>query len=74
MLSTTVYHVLANPPILEKLQVELRDLMPNGNSKPNLVQVERLPYLTAIVKEGLRITGGMYVYFQSSILPISKIP
>ncbi|MCJ1287369.1 hypothetical protein MMC26_006718 [Xylographa opegraphella] len=59
VLSTTVYHILANPSILQKLQAELRELMPDANSKPSLVQVERLPYLTAIVKEGLRITGGI---------------
>ncbi|MCJ1384873.1 hypothetical protein MMC17_007991 [Xylographa soralifera] len=59
VLSTTVYHIVANPSILQKLQAELYNLMPDRNSKPKLVQVERLPYLTAIVKEGLRITGGI---------------
>ncbi|MCJ1436172.1 hypothetical protein MMC27_005550 [Xylographa pallens] len=59
VLSTTVYHILANPSILHRLQVELRGFMPDKDSKPNLTQVERLPYLTAIVKEGLRITGAI---------------
>ncbi|MCJ1391701.1 hypothetical protein MMC18_004566 [Xylographa bjoerkii] len=59
VLCTTVYHVLANPSTLQRLQKELRDFMPDNNSKPNIVQVEHLPYLTAIVKEGLRITGGI---------------
>ncbi|MCJ1396993.1 hypothetical protein MMC11_000185 [Xylographa trunciseda] len=66
VLSTTVYHTLANPSILRKLQKELQEFMPDRSSNPNLVQVERLPYLTAVVKEGLRITGGMYVLSQSS--------
>ncbi|MCJ1457978.1 hypothetical protein MMC28_008347 [Mycoblastus sanguinarius] len=57
-LSTTTFHVLDNPEILCKLQDELKTVMPNADASPSWTQLERLPYLTAVIKEGLRIGYG----------------
>jgi cytochrome P450 len=63
VLSTTSYHILANPEILHKLQKELKEAMPDGSFGPSaqntLNQLEHLPYLTAIIKEGLRLTHAI---------------
>src|ERR1700743_2475573 len=53
-LNTTSYHILANPDILKKLKAELEEAMPDGKL-PSWQQLERLPYLTAVIFEGYRI-------------------
>lgn len=57
-LNTTAYHILANPGVLEKLKAELGDAMPDGSLAP-LVKLEQLPYLSAVVSEGFRISYGV---------------
>ncbi len=58
MLSITTYHILANPPILNRLCTELGGTIPNAASDPSLQTLEKLPYLTAILNEGLRVSYG----------------
>lgn len=49
------YYILANKDIQTKLQDELRDIMANYPQQiPSFVQLEKLPYLTSLIKEGLR--------------------
>lgn len=49
------YYVLANESIHGKLQGELADIMADYPAQiPSFIQLEKLPYLTAIIKEGLR--------------------
>jgi cytochrome P450 len=49
------YYVLANENIHRKLQSELADIMTNYPAQiPSFFQLEKLPYLTALIKEGLR--------------------
>ena len=52
------YHLLANPPILRKLKAELNAEIPDASTLPTFKQVESLPYLTAVVQEGLRMHTG----------------
>ena len=65
-LRLTCFHIYDNPKILQRLRDELTGLSkylgPNAASAegiPVLSQLERLPYLTAIVKEGLRMSPGI---------------
>lgn len=58
MLSMTTYHVLNNPPILGRLMVELEDAVPNATMPCSLQNLEQLPYLSAVINEGLRISYG----------------
>ncbi|MCJ1386411.1 hypothetical protein MMC17_009537 [Xylographa soralifera] len=54
-LTHIVYHVLANPPIRERLTQELRDVMAEWPEKvPTWIDLEAVPYLQACLKEGLR--------------------
>ena len=57
-LNTIVYHILANPEILSELEAELEHAMPDGRLPP-LKQLEQLPYLSAVVQEGYRISYGV---------------
>src|ERR1700743_3811740 len=65
-LRLTCFHIYDNPKILHRLRDELADISkylgPNAASaegNPVLSQLERLPYLTAVVKEGLRMSPGI---------------
>lgn len=54
-LDVTTYHILANEPIRTKLTRELTAPMSGfPDICPPLVELEKLPYLQAVIKEGLR--------------------
>lgn len=59
MLSITSYHVLANPRVLEKLIAEVEDAIPDPRNSPGIPGLEKLPYLSAVINEGLRISYGV---------------
>lgn len=49
------YYILANDDFRVRLREELRDVMANYPSvTPTLVQLEQVPFLQALIKEGLR--------------------
>ncbi|KAI4152138.1 MAG: hypothetical protein L6R39_001889 [Caloplaca ligustica] len=49
------YYILAKPDIRGKLQQELQGVMASyPQHVPSLAELERLPYLQALIKEGLR--------------------
>ena len=55
-LSHIVYYILANEHILLRLEKELREIMKGWPSTvPTWVELEGLPYLQALIKEGLRL-------------------
>jgi cytochrome P450 len=56
--SAITYHLLANPKILQRLKVELEEAMPNPETMPTSLKVEALPYLTAVIQEGIRLHPG----------------
>lgn len=58
-LKTTTYHILANQDIYSKLKAELQQAIPDPASIPPLAQLERLPYLHAVVQEGHRFSHGV---------------
>lgn len=57
VLTALTYHVFSNPPILAKLRIELDSLMPTSDSTVDLKTLEASPYLTAVLKEALRINS-----------------
>lgn len=57
-LSVIEYHLLNNPSILRKLKSELEVAMPDLSAPVYIKEVEQLPYLTALISEGLRIGMG----------------
>ncbi|PGH17767.1 hypothetical protein AJ79_00908 [Helicocarpus griseus UAMH5409] len=58
-LTITAYHVVANPEIYRTLKAELESAFPNPNSEMIYTKLEKLPYLTAVIKEGLRLSYGV---------------
>lgn len=58
--SVCSYYVLSNPHILRKLKDELKTVNLDGKSEQQLLrQLEKLPYLTGVVKESLRLSHGV---------------
>ena len=54
-LSNLTFELLVNPPILKQLKRELAEALPSANTHPTSAQLENLPYLSAIIQEGLRL-------------------
>jgi cytochrome P450 len=53
-MTVATHHVITNPQIYERVKRELRSRFPDPNAKLDFTELEKLPYLTAVVKEGLR--------------------
>ncbi|KIK66039.1 hypothetical protein GYMLUDRAFT_38515 [Collybiopsis luxurians FD-317 M1] len=53
------YFALKNPSIVRKLINELREVWPDKGRPMSFVALEKLPYLTAFIKETLRISIGL---------------
>ncbi|KAL8882709.1 MAG: hypothetical protein Q9198_000342 [Flavoplaca austrocitrina] len=58
ILATTHFHLMNNPKLAAKLQVELNGVMASTPT-PRWPQLEQLPYFSAIITEGLRIGYGV---------------
>ncbi|KAJ5674343.1 uncharacterized protein N7477_004277 [Penicillium maclennaniae] len=54
-LTIGTYQVLRKPEIYTKLKAELLEAWPNLEQRPNAGDLEKLPYLTAVIKEALRM-------------------
>lgn len=54
-LNMIFYHLLANPQIMSKLREELSTV----EQPASWTQLERLPYLTAVIEEGHRLSFGV---------------
>ena len=57
-LIATTYHVLANPPVLSRLMAELETAIPDTAEPCSLQNLEQIPYLSAVISEGLRLSYG----------------
>lgn len=58
-LELIIFHVLYNRAILERLREELVDAFPDSAQPTPFIELEKLPYLTAVIKEGLRLGMGV---------------
>ncbi|KAI0711453.1 cytochrome P450 [Earliella scabrosa] len=61
-----VFHVLNNPDIHAKLVEELKCAWPELETTMRYDRLEKLPYLTAVIKESLRLAHGV-------VLPLPRI-
>ncbi|KAA8651302.1 cytochrome P450 [Aspergillus tanneri] len=55
VLRGTAYHIAANQSARQRLHDELKAAIPDPSNPPSLPELERLPYLSAVVQEGLRL-------------------
>jgi cytochrome P450 len=53
-MTVACYKTLNNPEIYAKLRAELLEAFPDPNAKLEFTKLEKLPYLTGVVKEGIR--------------------
>ena len=58
-LTVITYHTLSKPEILESLTAEIAPLVDSSGELPSWVALERLPYLGAVIYEGLRLSYGV---------------
>lgn len=58
-LNVTLFHLLSNPSTLSKLSLELAPSFPTRTAHPSLPALEALPYLSATINEGLRLSHGV---------------
>jgi cytochrome P450 len=58
-LTTIAFYLLEQPDTLRRLKEELRQAMPDAWDSPPWVQLEPLPFLTAVIQEGLRLSYGV---------------
>ncbi|ERF76671.1 hypothetical protein EPUS_02210 [Endocarpon pusillum Z07020] len=56
VLKAVSYFIAANPAVRQKLFQELKTVIPGRGDRPRLQDVEKLPYLTAVIQEALRIS------------------
>jgi cytochrome P450 len=54
-----MFYLLAQPTTLSKLQTELRAAIPDAAAIPPWSALEKLPYLSGVVAEGLRLSYGL---------------
>lgn len=51
-LTVATFHVLDKPHILKRLRIELTEAMPNPSDILAWDELEKLPYLSAVIAEG----------------------
>ena len=59
VLSLILFHLISNPRTLQRLRTELDGATASSANPLGLTQLEQLPYMTAVIKEGLRLHGGI---------------
>jgi cytochrome P450 len=60
-LTIITFHLLSKPSLLRRLKDELKSVVPGPEGKLALHDLEKLPFLTGVLKEGLRLGYGTTV-------------
>ncbi|KAL5118194.1 hypothetical protein ACEQ8H_003866 [Pleosporales sp. CAS-2024a] len=58
-LTVMTYHLLTKPALLAKLTAELQTVVKDPQNLPDWTVLETLPYLGAVIQEGLRLSYGV---------------
>ncbi len=59
VLSLIIFHLMSNPHTIRKLRTELHGATITSANLLGLSQLEQLPYMTAVIREGLRLHNGI---------------
>ncbi|OCK79494.1 cytochrome P450 [Lepidopterella palustris CBS 459.81] len=78
-LSDITYYLLQQPAQLRQLKTELAAVIPDPTQLPSVAKLEQLPYLSAVIKEGLRTSSGISTRLQriatnETLVYTAKIP
>ncbi|KAJ0365519.1 hypothetical protein COL154_004374 [Colletotrichum chrysophilum] len=57
-LQAAIYQLLANPAVFHKVKAEITAALPDPEKVPSFAKVEKLPYLSAIIQETVRLHPG----------------
>jgi cytochrome P450 len=63
-LAEITFHLLDQPMELQKLKTELDRIISDPDHLPETAKLEQLPYLTGVIKEGLRLSSGISTRLQ----------
>ncbi|KAJ4296097.1 hypothetical protein N0V88_004799 [Collariella sp. IMI 366227] len=55
-LAVLMFHLIDNPPVLKRLRMELAPHMPQPDSVVPLAELEAIPYFSAVITEGIRLS------------------
>ncbi|EQB51421.1 hypothetical protein CGLO_09036 [Colletotrichum gloeosporioides Cg-14] len=58
-LQAAIYQLLANPTVFHKVKAEIIAALPDPEEVPSFAKVEKLPYLSAIIQETVRLHPGV---------------
>ncbi|KAE8151511.1 cytochrome P450 [Aspergillus avenaceus] len=58
-LALGAYHLFTRPDIRNKLREELKQVMPTPDSHPTWNDLEKLPYMSGVISESLRLSTGI---------------
>jgi len=58
-LSTASFHIINQPRVYQRLRDELCEAIPDPLAPTDWLQLEKLPYLTACIREGVRLSYGV---------------
>ena len=58
-LAVITFHLLSQPEVFEKLQAELSTVIDDPRRLPSWTVLEKLPFLGAVIREGLRLSYGV---------------
>ncbi|KAJ5152129.1 hypothetical protein N7492_010424 [Penicillium capsulatum] len=72
-IALAIFHIANNEDIGNKLRRELKTVLEKPTSKGSWADLEKLPYLTGVVNEGLRLSHGMTSRL-SRVSPVDPLP
>ncbi|KAJ5826070.1 hypothetical protein N7474_003208 [Penicillium riverlandense] len=58
-ITVSMFHLMSRPGLMHTLREELKTVLSTPTSKASWADLEKLPYLTGVVNEGLRLAHGM---------------
>ncbi|KAL6402003.1 benzoate 4-monooxygenase cytochrome P450 [Ilyonectria robusta] len=58
-MTMAAFHVVTNPVIYENVIRELREAFPDAAAELSFTELEKLPFLTGVIKEGQRLSYGV---------------
>ncbi|KAF7597008.1 hypothetical protein BBP40_011374 [Aspergillus hancockii] len=58
-LSVAGFYLAKDKVLMQKLRGELKQVMPSPATRPTWTQLERLPFLTGVIQEALRLSYGL---------------